>query len=124
MFRKRCLSALGAKVHNTKGERMSEIEKPWSQHKNAYEWYMKETRKEITVRLDKKHGLALIQALASISQTLEDGQIELALERLNLLGELLIATATDNPTELIEETIVAIEMSNFDQKAKLILEQE
>ena len=60
MFRKRCLSALGAKVHNTKGERMSEIEKPWSQHKNAYEWYMKETRKEITVRLDKKHGLALI----------------------------------------------------------------
>jgi hypothetical protein len=101
---------------------MSELEKPWANNKNVFEWYEEECDKEIAVRLDEHNSLALMTALGSLYQTLEEGDIELTKERMILLGEILVSSLTDDPGKLIEEAIVAIGMDDFDRHVEHFFE--
>lgn len=101
---------------------MSESKKPWASHKNVFEWYDEECDKEIALKLDEHNSLALMEALGSLYETLEEGEVEVVKNRLIVLGEIIASALTDNQQEIIEEAIVAIGMDNIDNRIEHFFE--
>lgn len=84
--------------------------------------FIKDHPRLIGLPISDRQGLDLLNALGDVAEMIPKDQ-EMAYKMLTMIATVIVASATGNGNETIEELLVAEAMYNFDSETKEILSE-
>lgn len=103
---------------------MEEYQKPWAET-NVFKWYDDEYGSHILVPFgDQGESLAIVEALGTIHECLEEGNPEEAKDLVVMMGELIVGIAMGAGKQIMEDIIVNHQAGHLDEALDRILSEE